>query len=298
MSKTFLLTGATGFVGSNLARKLCELNHKVIAIKRSNSSLENLNDIQDKIHFYDYDGNVKSLEIIFQDYKNIEATFHIASWYLRDHQAENINDLLKSNINFSTNLIEVCTKNNCNKFINTTSFTEFDEAGHYNPDSLYSATKKAFRDILQYYVKARKISALTLVLYDNYSVNDNRKKLLWLLEDAYKNDKPIDFTKGEQKLCLVNIVDTISGYLQAYELLCNADYQNKNLLYFLAGKPKTLKEIVEEYIEITGRKININWGAIPYRENQIMSPYIGQLLPNWQAKINFKEGLLNKSVFY
>ncbi|MDX1949269.1 MAG: NAD(P)-dependent oxidoreductase [Rickettsiales bacterium] len=291
MSKKFLVTGVTGYVGSKLAKKLISENYEVIAIKRPSSSLKNILEIQDKITLYDYDGTINSIEKIFTENKNISAVFHIASWYLRDHKPENINDLISSNIIFSNNLIEAATNNNCLKFVNTTSFTEFGLDGNYNPDSLYSSTKKAFREILEYYTKCRNISAITLVLYDNYGVDDNRKKLFWLLDDAYKNNRKIDFTEGLQKLSPVYIDDAINGYLKAFELLDDKDFQNKNLLYFLASEVFSLREIVEKYIKITGKEVSINWGAIDYRNNQIMTPYIGEILPNWKPKILLEEGL-------
>lgn len=293
--KKILITGITGFVGSRLAKKMLKNNFQVIGIKRPSSSLNNIKDIEKNIKLCDYDGQINSLNKIFEEQQGIYAVLHIASWYLREHKPENINDLIESNVTFSTNLIEACVNNNCNKFINSTSFTEFDESGNYAPDSLYSATKKAFSDIIDYYARCRKLNAITLVLYDNYGENDNRKKLFWLLEDSFKNSRKIDFTAGEQKLSMVHIDDTCDGYLKALQLLDKDNSKNEHLKFFLGGKKYSLKEIVSKYSEITKKNIQVNWGALPYRDNQIMNPYIGDILPGWQPDISLEEGITNIS---
>ena len=49
---------------------------------------------------------------------------------------------------------------------------------------------------------------------------------------------------------------------------------------------------MNKYLSISGLKIKINWGAIPYKEREIMSPYDqGKTLPGWFPKIDLKNGL-------
>jgi CDP-paratose synthetase len=292
MTKKFLITGITGYIGSKLAKRLIDEGHEVIGIKRESSSLSVLQGYESKIKFYDYDGSYESLHKALEENPDINCTYHIASWYLREHKPENISELFHSNITFGSHLLEAALTQNCTNFINASSFMIFSEnAKKYSPDSLYSATKRAFFDIIEYYTQCRGTNSITLYLYDNYGADDHRKKLFWLFSESLKNNKKIDFTEGAQKMSPIYIDDTIDALIQASKLLEDKQYQNQNLEYFVAGKKYTLKQIAEAYEQAAGKKLNIEWGAIPYRDNQIMDPYAGEILPGWSQKISLEQGM-------
>ena len=284
-----LITGISGFVASNLAIKLENEGWDIIGIKRSSSKLNALAEKKNRIKLYNYDGSNDSLKSAFSNKPDV--VFHVASWYLREHKEEQISELLQSNITFSSQLAENAINSGCKNFINTSSFTLFDKNGNYAPDSLYSATKKAFCDILEYYSNCKNLNIITLYLYDNYGANDLRQKLFWLFDQSANHGKKIDFTKGEQRLFPVYIDDTTQAFKNAYEILENSAEKNINLEFFVAEKDYSLKEIAKTYEKISNKKLNINWGAIPYRENQIMKPFLGKKLPNWQQKIDLEEGI-------
>ena len=71
----------------------------------------------------------------------------------------------------------------------------------------------------------------------------------------------------------------------------NKSYQNKHYIYYVGGKSYKLQDIVKLFEEISGKQVNIEWGAIPYRDNQPLKCYIGQLLPNWKPVIELKDGI-------
>jgi hypothetical protein len=42
---------------------------------------------------------------------------------------------------------------------------------------------------------------------------------------------------------------------------------------------------------LTGTPFSVQWGQKPYYPFQIMDPYFGEKLPDWEAKVSLKEGL-------
>ena len=66
-SKKILLTGITGFLGSNLASALVEKGYKVIALKRKSSSLKRIKSIINKIDLYDIED--VDFSTIFKKYR-------------------------------------------------------------------------------------------------------------------------------------------------------------------------------------------------------------------------------------
>ena len=62
--------------------------------------------------------------------------------------------------------------------------------------------------------------------------------------------------------------------------------------YLTTGNQIKLKNLVELYLEISNKKINIDWGGKMYSDKQIMKPFSnGDKLPGWVAKTSLNEGL-------
>ena len=72
-----LITGATGYTGQVLTRKLCELGCEVRAIARSSSNVSKLNDLPIKW----FRGNVYDPLVINQAVSDVEYIFHVAAAY-------------------------------------------------------------------------------------------------------------------------------------------------------------------------------------------------------------------------
>ena len=73
-----LLSGATGFIGQNLSKKLLAENHDVYAIVRPKTKLDSFGK---RIKVFIYDGNIIKLISFMQDQK-IEGVIHLASLFL------------------------------------------------------------------------------------------------------------------------------------------------------------------------------------------------------------------------
>jgi len=74
---TFLLTGATGFVGGELARELVAARHQVRAVVRSPDKARDLAAIGVEIHR----GDVTEKESMRQPMSGVDGVFHVAGWY-------------------------------------------------------------------------------------------------------------------------------------------------------------------------------------------------------------------------
>ena len=66
MEKRCLVTGATGFVGSNLCKKLIEQDWNITIICRKSSKLDNLEEIKNKINIFEYDNDLKNMVKFFK----------------------------------------------------------------------------------------------------------------------------------------------------------------------------------------------------------------------------------------
>ena len=66
-----------------------------------------------------------------------------------------------------------------------------------------------------------------------------------------------------------------------------------NKCYALKAKERyTLRELASIFEDVTGKKLNIKWGALPYRRREVMVPWKnGEIVPEWAHKVSIKEGI-------
>lgn len=289
--KRALVTGATGYIGSNLVNTLIREGWGVGVIVRSSSSLKLISDVSDKIDVYEMsDASDCMLDIVGK--AKPDVVFHVASMVLNEHKPEEVTALIASNITFGTQLLEAMVAHGIMRFINTGTYWEHYENKGYNPVNLYAATKRAFQDLLQFYVEARGVKAITLKLFDPYGPNDPRPKLLNLLMKIAKTGETLAMSLGEQKIDLVHVDDVVNAYLIAAQRLLEGKVQGHEQYGVGTGNPITLRVLASIIEEETGKKLNIDWGARPYREREVMKSCDHLTgLKGWDADISIEKGI-------
>jgi nucleoside-diphosphate-sugar epimerase len=290
-AKQALVTGATGFVGSNLARRLSADGWNTHIVVRPDSTLELLVDVEKRITVHKHDGSNDGMHGILAETKP-DVVFHLASLFLSEHSSTDISRLVQSNILFGTQLLEAMAAHGVTRIVNTgTSWQHFDNMP-YSPVNLYAATKQAFEDILQYYVEARGIQAITLKLFDTYGPNDPRPKLFHLLEKIAREGTTLAMSPGEQSIDLVYIDDVLQAFVIAAERLLTGNAQGHERYGVSSGSPIPLKELVESYGNVIGKKLPIEWGGRPYRGREVMLTCNTLfMLPGWSPKIPLEDGI-------
>lgn len=282
-----LVTGATGFIGTNLTRELRK-QHELFILGQFEGDPEKLG----------LPGIVMTDDILrLADYiktNEIEGIIHLASLYLTVHTPEQVKDLVSSNVYFGTAVLEAASIARCVKwFLNTGSIWQnYNVKGNaYNPVNLYAATKQAFIDMAKYYSDVFGIRFCTLKLCDTYGPNDTRKKLFKLFKDYSESGEVLKMSPGEQKIDLIYITDIIAGFTQLAELLSsNTELEDEYVL--TSGRQIPLKELAQMFCEVSGRKLKIEWGGRPYRNREVMIPWKGKPVPGWKAKIDVEDGIL------
>ncbi len=290
---TAIITGATGYIGSHVVKHLLSQGWDIGIIAQPEFGYGYIEDIRSRIDVFEYDGDVNRLIEYFKS-KNADVVMHLAAAVITNYTPEQIPVLIRSNIEFGTQVLEAMKYSTTRLFIGTGSYWQNYNSDTYNPVDLYAASKEAFEKILQYYVDAFRFRAITLRLFDVYGEDDRRPKLWTLLRDIAGTGKSLDISAGEQLLDMVHVDDVARAYRCAYEYLIeNPDVQNE-IFGVCTGKMKHLKDIVELYKKILNKDMKLNWGARPYKQREVMRPFSGYAkLPNWQPQITVEMGLTN-----
>lgn len=281
-----LITGATGFIGSAVAERISR-EHEVWCTLRKASDKSKLKDAECAFIYVD------ERQTLYEELARVrpEIAIHIAGIFLSEHNRDNIAGMIDSNIDFPAVLFDAAYEAGCRQFINTASCWQNYQGEAYNPVNLYAATKQAVEDILQYYVEAKNAKAITLTIFDSYGPNDSRGKVLNIVSKLKDGDS-IMMSGGEQRMYMCYIEDIVSAYVRAVGLL---ESMNAGTYEKYAVRDETaysLKEIISMYLKLSGKNINIQWGARKYRDREIMDPSgWGCVLPGWQARYSLESGM-------
>lgn len=289
--ENIVVSGATGFVGSNLVRFLLKKDFRIYIILRPDSDLTNLIDIKEDIEIFRYDNEISSL-IEFMNNTNPITIFHLASNFIAEHESYHIDSLIQSNITFGLHLLEAMKVSGVKQLINTGTSWQHYKNEDYNPVCLYAATKQAFETLIEYYVQAENFKVITLKLFDTYGETDTRPKLINLLNKFADENTELNMSPGEQTLNLVHISDVCEAYYLAYEIIQDEYFTGHKDYSIESNESFKVKDIIALFEKITNKKINVIWGGKPYRKREVMEVWKkGVRLPNWKPIITLEEGL-------
>jgi nucleoside-diphosphate-sugar epimerase len=289
-ARTALVTGANGFVGSHLVRHLVDKGWYVRALVRPNSDLSSLKAVRDGIKVDIYDGNHDSLRRTFAASKP-DVIFHLASLFVSEHREADVESLILSNVLFGTRIVDAMVSEGITKLVNTGTAWQHYRSSQYSPVNLYSATKQAFEDILQYYVEADGVQVVTLSLSDTYGPSDPRPKLINMLRRAVASADSLGMSAGEQQIDLVHIDDVVEAFRLAADSLLSGKIHGHRRFSVTSETSQSLREIVGLIEAIIKRDLPIAWGARAYRKREVFRPIVGEVLPGWSARITLKDGL-------
>ena len=87
---------------------------------------------------------------------------------------------------------------------------EYDTKNKYSPSNFYSATKKSFETMLEFYKNNfQKCKFYNIKIFETYNYNDNRKKILPTLINCYKNKSTFKLINKKLKLNFISIKDLL-----------------------------------------------------------------------------------------
>lgn len=290
-NRVALVTGATGFVGGHLARRLLADGWETHAIVRPSSNATILCEVLGSGNVHVHDGRTMGLIDILRSVRP-DIVFHLASLVVAEHSTDDVDPLVQSNILFGVQLLEAMTVAGVSDIVNTGTTWQHYEGREYSPVSLYAATKQAFQDILLFYCEVRGLRAVTLELPDTYGPGDKRPKLLSVLNRAARSGETLQMSPGEQLLDLVHVDDVVRGYGVAADGLLSGHLPSPSRYRLSSESLVRLKDVVELYRQATGHSVSVAWGGRPYRVREVIEPVSPvPVLPEWQPCISLRDGL-------
>ena len=231
--KNIIVTGGSGFIGSNLVNFLIKKNFFVINIDKltySSNKLAHKKKSSKNYKFFKLDiSNKKKIFSVVKRYKPA-AIFNLAAETHVDRSIDGPKKFIETNILGTFNLLEILRKLKKNK-INTKLIhistdevygdilanKRSDENFSYEPSSPYSASKASADHLVKSYIRTYKINAVISNCCNNYGPYQFPEKLIpKMLFNIFNNRVLPVYAKGENSREWIHVNDHCEALLMLY----------------------------------------------------------------------------------
>lgn len=274
-----LITGASGFIGSNITKRLVQ-NHEVIAIgSRSENKVQGVKlFVSTHLQGIDWDR-----------IPHVDAVIHQAA--NNDTLCQDEQEIMRSNVGDTKLLLEKMYEKGCKRFICASSTAVYgNEAAPYKEEStkcsplnLYGKSKVAMEQMGQKFSKETGVIFIALRYCNVYGPGESHKghrasMIYQLIKQMAAKQSPKLFKHGEQKRDWIYVNDIVKANL------CALEYPRSNIFNCGTGQACSFKQLVNW--------INDELGE-PWPQFRIVPTYIDN--PNEAAYQTYTECDMRKA---
>lgn len=299
-----LITGATGFIGSNIAKKLLENNCNVFATYRTISSFEKCIQFKDKINWINID-NCEWKEQI-RDIKP-DQLIH-GAWSGIDAESRNKWGMQIRNFWLSKEYFELAKECGIRKIISFGSQAEYgvydfpvNEETLLKPVDAYGAAKTLTANYLRNLFENTIAEWYWVRIFSVFGEGENNGWLIPSVISKLLKNEPIQLTLCEQKYNYLYIEDLVTQILSIVKYNENAS----GIYNICHSESIVLRELLIQIVKLLGVSQDLlQFGAIPYRSGQNMiiagdnSKFSEWFYINSETQIGLTKGLIKTIEYY
>ncbi|MGC1188531.1 MAG: GDP-mannose 4,6-dehydratase [Candidatus Acidiferrales bacterium] len=295
-----LVTGATGFVGSHLVKKLSEQkDHDLYTLQRYVTGR----------YVLGAEYGVKTMFCDLRDHFAVraairevqpEAVIHLAAVSPVSYSYDHPNEVLNTNLIGTVNLAESCLREvpHFKHFLFASTSETYGngpvpkrEETPQAPNSPYSVSKQAAEKYILYMWDAYKFPMTVLRPFNTYGRRDNTHFLVERMLVQMLRGETVKLGDPTPERDLLYVDDHADAYLT-----CLGNPKAIGSAFnFATGEKITVKALADKMTEMTGFRGQVLWNTIPRRPLDIQVLYgdasKAKSVLGWQAKVSLEEGL-------
>lgn len=262
MAERVFLTGATGFIGSHVARLLVRRGEEVHALIRPGSNLWRIEDIAPQLRVVPCDlSSAEELEAHLARIRP-DLCLHLA-WYAEPGRyltsPENIR-LLQASLRLASCLAGL----GCRRFIGGGTCFEYDthlgylsENSPTRPRTLYAASKVALHLVLAQIGEAAGMQMAWLRFFYLYGPFEDERRLVPYVILSLLRDRPVEIVSGDHVRDYLHVEDVAAAVLAV------AGSDLTGAVNIGSGRPVTVGEVATLIGALAGRPERVSLGTAP-----------------------------------
>ena len=287
MSKRVLLTGGTGFVGSHVIERLLHRGHQVALLTRPTSDLRRVQRFNARLETFDRERVLCGHDL--RAIGHVDAIIHLATVYGRGEPRAQ--ELIETNIAYPARLLQLAVSAGVTLFINTDTYST-KVAGPFSHLPAYCLSKTQFAQWATLIARGTGTRIASMRLEHVYGPNDAPDKFTrWVIRACLDGREALQLTAGEQERDFIYIGDAADAYVRVVEAApapSSQDYEVGR------GQATSVRKWVEMVHRMSGSLAELQFGALPYREGEIMSSKADTTALQrlgWRAATALEDGL-------
>jgi nucleoside-diphosphate-sugar epimerase len=290
------LTGATGFVGANVARRLIERGDEVHALVRPASRRWRLDEIAGSITVHEGDLLTSPLDEMLSEIRP-DAVFHLAAYGAYHYEAD-ARRILETTIIGAERLFAASKAAEVRVVVSAGSSSEYGMKDHpmrederIDPNTIYAIGKAAQTHLGQYASRSLSLPVITLRLFSVYGPYEEPGRLVPTVIKKAIAGVDIELAHPDIARDYIHVDDVAGAFLSA------ADHPELggNIINVGTGIQSSLKDIHETVVSVTGSQSKPVWGAYEQRAFDtnvwVADPAKMKSLLNITAPLPLREGI-------
>jgi nucleoside-diphosphate-sugar epimerase len=290
-----LVTGATGFIGSHLVKRLLKESAEASCLVEpgaDTSELESLGGLSG-ISSADLTDERAVRRVVSG--KKPSVVFHLAAVGVADPGIDPLR-AVKVNVEGTLNLLDALD-GSFDLFLNTGTCHEygsapapFRETTPPAPGTVYAASKVAAWHFCNLFFDIRGWPIATLCLFTVYGPRQSPKTLVPSVILSALTKRELPMTSGDQVRDFIFVDDVVEGFLLAAKNPASAG----KTINLCSGRGVSLRELVSKVEALVG-PVPVNFGLLPPRPGEaseiIGDNSVARELLGWVPKVGLEEGL-------
>jgi UDP-glucose 4-epimerase len=296
--KRVMLTGASGFIGANLVRRLLSDKHEIHLLVRPSEARWRIDPLMNKV--FAHEVALQQQELLETIVTRIDPhwVFHLAAYGAYSTQRE-VQNIVTTNYNGIVNLVEACLKTDFQAFVNAGSSSEYGYKDHApieselpEPNSHYAASKAAATLYCRFIAKQYRRHLTTLRFYSVFGPWEEPTRLMPTLVLAGLRGELPPLVSPTIARDFVYIDDAVEALLMAAE----APRDDRGLVFNIgSGTQTTLRGLVEVVRKIFQITTEPKWGSMSDRgwdtDVWVADPSLAESQLGWKASHSLEDGI-------